>query len=117
VLAPSQVEPRFLEWLFAAAPKSNAAFAKRWREGLRLSAQQLLERADVRRIHARRAQLRQECLAPMMRNHRWSVFFHLDLETTAGEFGAAKNELPELQFAESDGPMTAVRDAMFRAAV
>ena len=68
-------------------------------------------------MHARRAELRACCLAPMMRNHRWSVFYNLDLEATAGEFAKQPAALLETAFTEQDEPMSAVRDQMLRAAV
>jgi len=117
VLPPTDIEARFLEWLFAAAPERNAAFARRWRESLRLSAQQLLEQVDVKALHTRRAELRTACLAPLIRNHRWSVIYNLDLEATAGEFARQPDALLEIAFTEQDEPMSAVRDQMLRAAV
>lgn len=94
-----------------------ARFVKLWRELPRLSAQGLLEQADVNALHRRRTELRSSCLEPMMRNHRWSVFYNLDLESTAADFARQTTALPEINFTEPDEPMSLVRDQMFRAAV
>ena len=117
VLEASCIDPRFLEWLFAAVPAKDATFAKRWRKLPRLSAQELLEQADVKALHLRRTEIRSSCLAPMMRNHRWSVFYNLDLESTATDFARQTTVLPEISFTKQDEPMSLVRDQMFRAAV
>ena len=116
VIAAAELAPAFVEWLFAPAPGPEAGFARRWRELPRLSGQQIPGQANLRRLHAQRARLRDACLVPMLKNFRWSVFFRLDLESTARAFAAAAN-LPDLQFDEQDDPMQVVHDQMFRSAV
>ena len=117
VVPPAQLEPRFIEWLFAEKPEANEHFAARWRSLPRLAAAGLSERVNLDRLYAQRAKLRQECVLPMMRNFRWSVFHRLDLDSTAQEFAPSGAELPALEFAPHDDPMGAVHDEMFRAAV
>ena len=116
-LAAGEIEPAFVEWLFAPAPGPEAGFARRWRELPRLSAQQIPEQANLRRLYEQRARLRHACLLPMLKNFRWSVFFRLDLEATARAFAAGGDGLPELAFNEHDDPMQLVHDQMFRSAV
>jgi len=41
VVKPSELEPRFAEWLFAAAPEANVEFATCWRALPRLSARDI----------------------------------------------------------------------------
>lgn len=55
VLPAGKAEPAFLEWLFGRRPAPNPAFARRWLEGERLSAQQIPARANFRRLYAQRA--------------------------------------------------------------
>ncbi len=117
VLPPRELEPRFIEWLFASPPENRPEFARRWRESPRLSAQQIGEQVNVQRLYEQRARLRHDCLAPLMKNFRWSVFFRLDLEATAKTFAASPDALPELRFNDHDEPMQQVHDQMFRAAV
>jgi len=117
VLPTGEVEAAFVEWLFSEAPGSPAEFARRWRELPRLSALQILEQANLRRLYEQRARLRQGCLLPMLKNFRWSVFFRLDLEATARAFAATDGALPEVKFDEHDDPMQVVHDQMFRSAV
>jgi galactokinase/mevalonate kinase-like predicted kinase len=117
VIATGDLDPGFVAWLFEPAPGPEAGFARRWRELPRLSAQQIPGQANLRRLHAQRARLRDACLVPMLKNFRWSVFFRLDLESTARAFAAAAANLPDLQFGEHDDPMQVVHDQMFRSAV
>jgi len=117
VLSLSGIEGAFVEWLFAAKPATQPAFAKRWQNAKRLSAQQLLEQANMRRIYEQRAQLRNRSLVPLLKNFRWSVFFRLDLESAARSFAATELTLPELNVDDHDEPLARVHDQMFRSAV
>ncbi len=117
VVPVGDLEPAYIEWLFAAAPAPNAEFARRWQRQRRLSASQISRQVNLERLFAQRDRLRQECLAPMMRNFRWSVFFRLDLESTARAFARGAAPVPDLVFNEHDDPMQAVHDQMFRSAV
>ena len=117
VLGAGEIEPAFVQWLFASTPGPEAGFARRWRELPRLSAKQIPEQANLRRLYEQRAQLRQACLLPMLKNFRWSVFFRLDLEATARAFAAGSDAVPELRFTDHDDAMQLVHDQMFRSAV
>ncbi|HEY5913240.1 MAG TPA: bifunctional fucokinase/fucose-1-phosphate guanylyltransferase [Verrucomicrobiae bacterium] len=117
VVARRELDPEFIHWLFAAAPPARPDFGWRCRALPRLSARQICERANLRRLFEQRARLRQGCLAPMMNNFRHSVFFQLDLGATALEFARSGVEPPELHFEARDDPMHAVHDQMFRAAL
>jgi len=90
VIAESRLEPRFLEWLFVLQPERRPDFTKLWRELPRLAAQEIGERVNLKRLYEQRARFRQSCLAPLIKNFRWSVFFKLDLEATAKTFAAAR---------------------------
>jgi len=117
VLSPAELDPRYIEWLFAAAPVVRPDFASRWRELPRLSAQQLCAQANVKRLFTQRDSLRSVALPALMKNFRWSVFYRLDLEATARTFAASPHALPVVAFNDNDEPMAAVHDQMFRGAV
>lgn len=116
VLAPEELAGEFIQWMLAANG-ARADFARKWLNCKRLSAQQLLQEANLRRLYQQRSRLREACLEPMVHNFRWSVFFRLDLESTARQFVDARVQLPELSFTEHDDPMQSVHDQMFRSAV
>jgi galactokinase/mevalonate kinase-like predicted kinase len=117
VLPAGHIKPGFVEWLFAPEPKDRNGLAEMWRGRPRLSAQQLPERVNLRRLYQQRARLRQGCLLPMLKNFRRSVFFRLDLEATARAFATCPDGLPELHFGPDDEPLRLVHDQMFRSAV
>ncbi len=119
VLAAKAMDPQFLHWLFAARPAANAGFSALWQSSRRLSARQLITEINWRRHTEQRAKLRNGCLLPMLRNYRYSVFFKLDLESTARLFATGDQPLPKLDMDAGDGqePLQQVHDQMFRAAV
>jgi galactokinase/mevalonate kinase-like predicted kinase len=116
-LPASAIDGAFLAWLSAVKPASRPDFTKRWQTLPRWSAQELCERANMKRSYAQRANLRNATLAPMMQNFRWSVFFRLDLESAARAYAGSNDALPELNFAGHDEPLAVVHDQMFRSAV
>jgi len=113
----AELDAEFVSWLIAAEPASRPDFAQRWRALPRLSAQQLGEQVNLTRLFQQRTQLRQATLVPMLKNFRWSVFFRLDLESTARAFAAGKDPVPPLEISDADDPMQRVHDQMFRSAV
>ncbi len=117
VLSGTALDPEFVQWLFSAAPAQRQDFGARWHALPRLSARQIPERANVSRVWQHRSQLRQACLAPLITNFRFSVFFRLDLESAARDFAQSGCELPDLSFEKQDDPMHAVHGQMFRSAV
>ena len=119
VLRSESIEPRFLEWLFLPAPEPNATYARQWVALPRVSAQALGEEANLARLYRQRALNRQRCLVPMAKNYRWSVFYRLDLESTARQYAATEDDLPPPVSASEEGldPIQLVHDRMFRAAV
>jgi galactokinase/mevalonate kinase-like predicted kinase len=117
VCQPADLEPAYLTWLFAAKPENRPDFVLRWRESARLSARDIGAQVNLPRLYARRAELRRACLLPLLKNFRWSVFFQLDLESTARAFADSKEDLPILPFDPQDDPMQQLHDQMFRSAV
>ena len=116
VLGRSELTQELVQWLVTSAPASPG-FSQRWQQLPRLSAQQIPERVNLARLYQQRSRLRQSCFGPMLKNFRWSVFFRLDLETTARAFAAGTEAVPELSFDQHDDPLQKVHDQMFRAAV
>jgi galactokinase/mevalonate kinase-like predicted kinase len=116
-LRPAQITPRFIEWLFAEKPPQQPEFAQLWLNSRRLSAQDIGEQANLERLYQQRQTQRRRCLAPLLRNGRWSVFYRLDLQATALDFAQAAEPLPPAQLDARDEPLPFVHDEMFRAAV
>jgi galactokinase/mevalonate kinase-like predicted kinase len=117
VLKAGDIDAHFLEWLFAEHPKPSKAHAQRWLSARRYSTAQVAAETNLDRLYRQRASLMEECLVPMMRNHRFSVFYRLDLASTAALFARTGQALPEPVSDEMADPLQTVHDAMFRAAV
>lgn len=118
VLEPPELSPRFLEWLFAAQPGAAPGFRELWLRAPRVAAQELMHSANVARLQAQRAARRRACILPLFRNARWSVFFRLDLESTARDFAQTNEPLPPASPEMLSGdPLHPVHEAMFRVAV
>lgn len=123
VLKLEDMNSDLVQWLMDVEPAKRHDLADLWRTARRLSARQIGSEISLRRLYAQRAALRNECLVPMMQNFRSSVFFRLDLESTARCLAASGQSLPELPFASTasapslDDPMHPVHDCMVRSAV
>ena len=117
VLAVSKIDPEFVQWLVARSPRRQASFEQAWQALPRLSAFQVAAQVNLTRLFEQRNCGRQSCLLPLMKNFRRSVFFRLDLESTAQSFAATQRALPELRFGDHDEGMQLVHDQMFRSAV
>jgi galactokinase/mevalonate kinase-like predicted kinase len=117
VMAAADLNPQFLQWLLDATPPMHPRFARLWNTLPRLSARQVPEQVNPDRLYAQRQELRSACLGPMMRNFRSSVFFRLDLESTARAYAGSGTAVPNLEFTPEDDPMQRVHEQMFRSAV
>ena len=81
-----------------------------------LSAEEIGDRANLRRLFAQRREFRRENWSALAANYRHSVFYQLDLEDAAGEFRQFGIQMPAPIAA--DAPLlTRMHDAMFRSAV
>jgi galactokinase/mevalonate kinase-like predicted kinase len=117
VLPEDQIDPAFLQWLIAPAPAAQPKMVEKWLALPRLSAAQVGDRIHLGRLYGQRRRFRSACLAPMRSHFRWSVFFRLDLESTARACAATHGAVHDLEFSEHDDPMSMVHDQMFRSAV
>jgi galactokinase/mevalonate kinase-like predicted kinase len=119
VLSASAITPAFIEWLVHGTERSGVTskFGRLWLDSPRLSARELGATVNLRRLYRQRANLRKACLLPMWKNFRWSVFFRLDLESTARALAAGKEAMPQIRFAGQHDPMDPVHDQMLRSAV
>ncbi|MGC8743366.1 MAG: bifunctional fucokinase/fucose-1-phosphate guanylyltransferase [Verrucomicrobiia bacterium] len=117
VISYNEIKPEFIEWLYLSNPQSD--YKQFWIDCRRLSARDILKEVNVSRLYKQRDGLRKLCLLPMLKNYRYSVFFKLDLESTAKIFAETEYELPELTFDSRSGlePLQEVHDQMFRSAV
>ena len=117
ILTKKELTGDFVQWLIEAKPPENPGAARRWLRARKLSAREIMDQVNLSRLYRQRTTLRQACAPPMLKNFRRSVFFRLDLESTAKIFAPAKGSVPELEFTAHDDPLQVVHDRMFRSAV
>lgn len=111
-------DPAFVKWMFSSNPEPSEQWKHLWLEAERLSARQLGQQADLKKIYESRNALCSAVLPLMARHAENSVFYKLDLEAMAELYASSGHELPEpLDPAGLRNPMIALHDRMFRAAV
>jgi galactokinase/mevalonate kinase-like predicted kinase len=118
VLALTTEDGPWLEWLYAVHPRLDATFAQRWLSAARLSAAELAQRTNLAKLAEQRKASLQQVLLPLAQNHKRSVFYKLDLQSTADLYADSPAKLPPPLPVDGGGElMKHVHDAMFRAAV
>ena len=79
-----KVDPEFVKWMFAEEPTGDLDQWKTlWLSSERVSARQLGQQADLRKIYESRNSLRTTALPVMATRPERSVFYKLDLDVTA----------------------------------
>lgn len=78
-----------------------------------LSAEEISNTANLRRLFAQRKAFRSGNWLPLARNWEHSVFYQLDLDDAAREFASAQLPLPQ-PLPDSAPLLTRIHDAMFR---
>lgn len=111
-------ESGFVQWMFASDPEPSSKWKQLWLASERISARQLGQQANLKKIYERRNRLREKALPVMAKHAEYSVFYKLDLEATADLYAESSFDLPELlDVSTLRNPMIALHDHMFRAAV
>lgn len=117
VLAREEIDDGFIAWLTEANPMPDPAQAERWVRSRRASAEELGRCANLDRVVAQRDALRLQSLRALYDHRATSVFYRLDLEQTARLYAAGGQDPPPAAPDSAVGPLAAVHDHMWRAAV
>jgi galactokinase/mevalonate kinase-like predicted kinase len=115
---PADLDGAFIQWMLDEDPTENAVFAERWLNSTRLSAREIGQRANLKRLVDQRRFFCSQCLPIMMRHGANSLFYKLDLSQAAREY--ARSGLPLVAEEEVNwrgDRMLPVHDQIFRAAV
>lgn len=107
----------FLQWLISSNPGENQAYRRRFLEMPRISATELIERANLRRLYQQRRIMLNQILPELAGNHRNSVFYRVDLKKTAKLYISGDLQLPTPVNTVANDPMKVVHDRMFRSEV
>lgn len=102
---------RLLNWMINDTEDTEARSL--WRKLPKMSANDLSDQANLRRLQSQREEYRKENLTDLAVNHRHSVFYQTNLDNMAHEF--VKHKLPLPQIPGEDVPLlTRISDQMFR---
>lgn len=102
-----------LNWMLDG---KNADGCELWHAVEKLSANEISDRANLRRLQAQREELRAMNLVALAKNHRKSVFYQSDLADMANEYHKHNLILPE-SLDQSEPLLKRISDNMFRAQV
>lgn len=105
---------KWLAWMIS--PNPDKSLSKEWCELRRISADEISNTANLRRLFQQRNELRNENLPTLARNWRKSVFYQADLKDMAQKFAQNELSLPE-KLSEDASTMLQIHDAMFRSEV
>ncbi len=101
---------RLLQWMIADTP---ADMTDVWRACERLSANEISDKANLRRLQMQRLEFRKANLTALANNHRCSIFYQTNLDDLAHEFHNLQVPVPE-PLPESEPLLKRINDHMFR---
>ncbi|MBR5466327.1 MAG: bifunctional fucokinase/L-fucose-1-P-guanylyltransferase [Bacteroidaceae bacterium] len=102
---------KLLQWMIAEEPLD---LTDEWRTAKRLSANEISDMANLRRLQQQRLSLRKENLTALANNHRCSIFYQTNLKDLAQEFHNLQVPVPEA-LPETEPLLKKINDHMFRA--
>lgn len=105
---------RWVEWFFSSSP--DKAVTVSWRNARRMSADQILDRANLLRLSEQRRGFQALNIMALASNCYKSIFYQLDLNDLAQKFKDYDLKLPE-QLPDSAPTMMRIHDAMLRSQV
>jgi galactokinase/mevalonate kinase-like predicted kinase len=99
-------------------PVANSEFSNHWKNLPRLSARDIGQQANLKRLTDQRRELRNRILPVMVRNGANSLFYKLDISRAARDYAQAGLPLvPEDEIEWKGDRMLPVHDQIFRSAV
>lgn len=118
VLDIAELDQEFIEWLLASEPPCNGAMSKRWLGSPRISANDVLQSADVVQNAKRRQAYLSDKLKQMSADEWREASNGLDLDKTADLVNRYKLDLPPVPAIEkSEYDLANVHESMFRSIV
>lgn len=100
-----------LEWMISETPSQEQTSV--WQGMERLSANEISDKANLRRLQSQRLALRKANLTTLASNHRSSIFYQTNLDDLAHEFHNLQVPVPEA-LPESESLLKRINDHMFR---
>ena len=114
VVTPDENIEDLLQWMLYGT--SSEQTGNVWLNSLRLSAEQISAKADLKKLAEQRTAYRYKNLKLLAENYKKSVFYQIDLRQAAGDFVRGNIELPP-ELPETEPATIRFRDQMFRSEV
>ena len=102
---------RLLQWMIAETPTTDMTSV--WSSMQRISANEISDKANLRRLQSQRLTLRKANLTTLANNHRCSIFYQTNLDDLAHEFHNLQVPVPQ-PLPESEALLKRINDHMFR---
>lgn len=117
-IGTTELNGEFIQWMLAENPADNSIFSNLWKTLPRLSAREISQQADLKRLTEQRRELRNRILPVMVRHGANSLFYKLDISRAARDYAQAGFPLvPENEIEWKGDRMLPVHDQIFRSAV
>jgi galactokinase/mevalonate kinase-like predicted kinase len=117
-IAETELDGGFIQWMLDENPQSNESFSNQWKNSTRLSARQLGQQANLKRLVDQRRDFYSRSLPVMIRHGAGSLFYKLDISRAARDYVYAGLPLiPEDEIEWRGDRLLPVHDQIFRSAV
>ncbi len=114
LLPAEELSGSLVQWMLNGGVE--VMMKEKWIKAPRISAEQINQRANLKRLYRQRQSFSRENLSALAANYRRSVFYQADLKHAASEFVSGNLELPSV-LSNDESSMLRFRDSMFRSEV
>ncbi len=113
VLKKEDINENFLTWIIN--PQETSSFAKEWLSCKRISADEIVDQANLKRLYKQRSYFLNFNIPMLRKNYKKSIFYQVDLDDMAKR--VAKNNITMSLELSSDDPYLQMHEYMFQAKV
>ena len=113
VIKIEEIDEDFLTWLIN--PKITSDQSKKWKSFKRISADEIVDQANLIRLYKQRDDFRNLNIPMLHKNYKKSVFYQLDLDDIANRVAESKIPMPKEPM--SNDPIIQMHEYMFQAKV
>ncbi len=113
VMKKKDIRDEFLTWMIK--PSKSKKFAQLWKSCKRISADEIVDQANLKRLYKQREQFGDENIPMLHKNYKKSVFYQVDLDDMARR--VAKNNIDIQTEVSCEDPFLQMHEYMFQAKV
>ena len=113
VMKKKDINEVFLNWIIV--PYENKKNTQLWKSSKKISADGIIDRANLKRLYQQREQNRNENIPLLRKNYKKSIFYQVDLDDIAKS--VAKNGIDIQTMITPEDPLLQMHEYMFQAKV